>query len=367
MASHAILRPGLRRRAATGPARTDADPGACLGSRMISALFKRIQLFEALAVANFVALMLLIPESLPIVGSPLRLIGALAASLSVEVLVCIAVRSVIALARRDRAWFRRIVRRDWILDTVRIVGFGALAFFDYGWMKLVVPVYHPVLFDEQLWQVDRLLFLGLSPAEFMVNLFSGPAVLAAVDWSYSNIFLVSLFVGFGYFASEPSRRIRMAFANGNTVLWLTSAWLYLAIPSLGPAFRFPDIWFAHSEALRVTQGLQTVLMRNYQNVIAAASGRPAGRIVIMYGVAAFPSMHVAFQAYMFLWMRRLWTSGEVLFGVFALVIFLGSMITGWHYLIDGIVGLVMAVAVYRLVWRRARMGRFLALRNAISR
>ena len=40
---------------------------------------------------------------------------------------------------------------------------------------------------------------------------------------------------------------------------------------------------------------------------------------VVYGIAAFPSMHVAFQTFVFLWMRRLWIYGQLVFGVFLLM------------------------------------------------
>ncbi len=45
-----------------------------------------------------------------------------------QALIGIGIRSVVALARRDHAYFRRISRLAWITDTVRIVFFTALAF-----------------------------------------------------------------------------------------------------------------------------------------------------------------------------------------------------------------------------------------------
>jgi len=122
----------------------------------------------------------------------------------------------------------------------------------------------------------------------------------------------------------------------------------MLLPSLGPALRFPDVWFAHAETLRITQGLQAVLMRNYQNVLRAWNGETITEpIRIVFGIGAFPSLHVAFQAYVFFWARRVWRGGQVVFGIFAFVIFLGSMITGWHYLIDSLAGLLMAYLAYR--------------------
>ncbi|HEX2122140.1 MAG TPA: phosphatase PAP2 family protein, partial [Thermoanaerobaculia bacterium] len=278
----------------------------------------------------------------------------IASGLLTQALAGVAVRSVVALVRRDRAYVRVIRSRDWLGDTLRLIVGGTLMVWTYGWIKLVVPVLHPRLFDQVLWDLDRILFFGLSPNILFLEGFDD-AFLRAVDWTYANIFYVSTLVAFAYFLSEPSRRVRVAFANGNAALWLIGAWLYMLVPSLGPAYRFPDVWFAHDDALRRTQALQAMLMKNYQNVRRLAAGQPPTDVVrIVFGIAAFPSLHVAFQTYVFLWMRRLWTSGEVIFAIFVMIIFLGSMVTGWHYMIDGIAGMALAWGCYAASRRAAR-------------
>jgi hypothetical protein len=325
---------------------------------------RRPYFFELFVAVNLAVVILLGYRSLPLLGSPVRIIGGLLLSMTVQALLGIAVRSVVALVRRERAYFRILRSAAWLGDTLRLIVGAALVIFTYGWIKLVVPVYRPTLFDQALWDLDQTLFFGLSPTVFFLDLFAAPGLLRLVDWSYANIFFASTLLAGAYFFSEPSRRIRIAFANGYAVLWITGAWLYLLVPSIGPAYRFPEIWMVHGQSLRVTQTFQALLMRNYQNVLRAAAGEPAGAIRIVFGIGAFPSLHVAFQTYVFLWMRRLWTAGEVLFAVFVLVIFLGSMITGWHYLVDSLAGLILGWACYALFARRSRLMRWLELRRA---
>jgi hypothetical protein len=271
------------------------------------------------------------------------------------------IRALVALARKRRGYLRRLKRPGWWLETARLVLAVALTFFAYGWIKLSMPLVHPRLFDQELWDLDQLLLLGAAPTVFVLDVFGNDAFLKTIDWSYAHIFMASTAVAAAYFLSNPSRRIRVAFVNGNATLWLVGAWLYMLVPSLGPAYRFPDIWLAHGDSLGRTQYLQALLMRNYQNVLRAIRGEPYAPLNFMFGIAAFPSLHVAFQTYVFLWMRRLWTSGEVLFGIFAAAIFLGSMITGWHYLIDGLAGFALALLCWWIFWRHARMARFLRL------
>ena len=315
---------------------------------------RRPYFFELFTLANLGLVAIVAWRTLPIAGSPPLWILILALGMLPQALGGVALRSLFAMLRRDRSYFQVIRTREWIIDTLRLIASTAVMVYAYGWLKLVVPVLHSRLFDQQLWDFDRIAFFGMSPNVFFLDVFRANAFLRTIDWSYANIFYVSTMVAFGYFLSDPSRRVRLAFANGNVVLWLTGAWLYLLVPSLGPAYRFSDLWFVHEAALQRTQMLQAVLMRNYQNVVRAAAGQPHGEIRLIFGIAAFPSMHVAFQMYVFLWMRRLWKSGQLLFGVFLFAIFLGSIITGWHYLIDGIAGIALALACYWAAMKTAR-------------
>jgi len=324
----------------------------------------RLHFFEIFAVVNLGAIALFARDTLGV--SPLVMIFVFTAALLPYALAGVFVRAAVAAIRRDHAYFYVIRSGAWIFELFRLIFFTSVMIVTYGWIKLVVPVMHPRLFDQELWDLDRVLFFGLSPNVLFLDLFSARPLLRAIDWSYASIFYVSVSVAFAYFFSHPSRRVRVAFANGNTALWLTGAWLYMLVPSLGPAYRFPDLWFPHEEALRRTQMLQAVLMRNYQNVLRVASGRPPTDAVrIVFGIAAFPSLHVAFQMYVFLWLRRLWTWGEVLFGFFVLVILAGSLVTGWHYVIDGIAGIALAWACYAVTWRASRMSRWLAIKAAL--
>jgi len=315
---------------------------------------------EVFAVANLIAIAFLTCD-LPFVRPAPDMIAALFVTILMQAALGVGIRLAIDFARGRRGYWRRIRRRRWIFETLRLMFAIALTFFAYGWIKISIPAVHPVLLDQALWDLDQFLLLGVAPTIFVLNIFGHESFLRIIDWSYANIFLASLFIASAYFLSEPSRRIRNAYVSGNAVLWIGGAWLYMLVPSLGPAYRFHDVWMPLHDVLERTQQLQAVLMRNYQNILRAARGQAHGPIQIMFGIAAFPSLHVGFQTYVFLWMRRLWTSGEVLFGLFMAVIFLGSMVTGWHYLIDGLAGFVLAFACWWVFWRRARMPRMLRL------
>src|SRR5260370_12345670 len=101
-----------------------------------------------------------------------------------------------------------------------------------GWIKLTVPLFPPRLFDQELWDLDRHLFFGLSPNIFFLDLFSNRPVLRAIDWSYASIFLCSMVIAFTFFLSAPGRRLRIPFMTCNCVICIPLPLLYLALPSL---------------------------------------------------------------------------------------------------------------------------------------
>lgn len=322
---------------------------------------RRPYLFEALAVVNLAAIAAIAH------GRNVSVLGSLAGSLLQFVPLLLgyaaaglAVRAAVAAWRGELPVLLRAVRRPgWISDTLRLAFSGALTMHAYFWIKLLVPILHPRLFDQELWDLDQTLFGGFSPNLLFVNVFSAPAVMHTIDWTYARVFFASMTIAFTFFLSAPGRRLRLAFTTGNTILWLAGAWLYLLIPSLGPAYRFPDVWLPLNEMLPITQHFQAMLMRNYQNVFRVVQGVPAS-VQLAFGIAAFPSLHVGFQTFAFLWMRRVWKWGQIVFGVFMLLIAIGSVVTGWHYLVDAIGGALLAAASYWLssrLWRVPRWRR----------
>jgi len=144
--------------------------------------------------------------------------------------------------------------------------------------------------------------------------------------------------------------VRIAFMNSNTLLWLVGAWLYVAVPALGPAYRFPEVWLPLAPYLTQTHEVQRLLIANYYAVQQSlrAESEP---INIFYGVAAFPSLHVGFQVLSFLWMRKLTPRWSVVFGLLAMLTFIGSVVTGWHYVVDGFAGGLLAWAAYAAAQR----------------
>ena len=311
---------------------------------------KRPYFFELFIAANFILIQALLwrMTRLPLI-SLLPIFGLLLPAFVIQAIAGIAIR----FAIQRRAYWQTIRSRAWMTDTARLAIFSVLSAHTYGWIKLAVPLLHAGLFDRQLWNIDTMMFGGYSPNVFFVTLFGG--ALRFFDFTYANVFEASIWIAGIYFLSDPDRRVRINFMNSNAILWIAGAWLYVAVPSLGPAYRFPQVWLPLAAMLPETQQLQRILMHNYQNIFRA--GAP---INVLYGIGAFPSLHVAFEFLVWLWLRKLWKPGAILFAVFTIIIFIGSIVTGWHYLIDSLAGLTLAFVAYAAVAIRKRPETFSA-------
>ena len=122
---------------------------------------RRLHFFEIFTIVNLVAIALVVRNTLAV--SPLVMIIAFTAGLLPYALFGVLVRTVIAAIRRDHAYFHILRSGAWALETLRLVVATGVMIFTYGWIKLAVPLIHPRLFDQELWDLDQLLFFGLSP------------------------------------------------------------------------------------------------------------------------------------------------------------------------------------------------------------
>jgi hypothetical protein len=308
--------------------------------------------FEIFTVVNILLLFVVYPAVIrpTVVTFPILFIP-FTVGFFVQVLIGMLVRMAFAYFRGTLPELLASYRSaGWIGDTARITIFTALWWHAYTWIKLSVPVLHPRLFDLELWNIGRAIGFGYSPTIFLVTLFSSPAVMRFFDVGYVTVLFPALSIVPAVVMSMAERRVRVAFMNSNTLLWLIGAWLYVAVPALGPAYRFPEVWLPLAPYLTETQTIQRLLMSNYKAVLLSLHGSPRP-INIFFGVAAFPSLHVGFQVLAFLWMRSLMPRWSIIFGVIALFTFIASIVTGWHYVVDGIAGALLAWAAYAAAQR----------------
>lgn len=216
-------------------------------------------------------------------------------------------------------------------------------------LKSFIYLVNSRTWDAELWNLDRTAHLGISPSLFLTGLFASPNFLNWVDLAYSSFyfFLVAGTIPVLLLLPSPSRR--MAFLAAYMFIWIVGSILYLALPSWGPVFVVPNVFSDTLQHMPATVRVQEELFRELSSLVRTPL---APRFVYFGCVGAFPSLHVAVVTIFTVASRsvsRRWFQVNV--GITALIL-LGSVLTGYHYLLDGWAGIALG-------WGVCALGRWL--------
>lgn len=228
-----------------------------------------------------------------------------------------------------------------IVRTIFVVNLALVL--HYNLHPRVVQI-NPALFDEAFRRIDVALFFGVDPVWYLTHTkpFTSDAFCRFIDQTYVLWYPVKL-ITIGWFLFQPDLRELRRFASAFILMWALHIVMVVCWPSLGPVFVTPE-WF---EPLNLPQAqqLQQHLLEGYQRL----QQDPGAPLRHFDGISGFPSMHVGLVGLfaLFLWRHNRVVAG--LMWAYTLLIEVGSGLTGWHYLCDGIAGVAMAVAAFALV------------------
>jgi hypothetical protein len=248
-----------------------------------------------------------------------------------------------------RVYLAEALRPGWWLLWLRLYVAYALVNYVYFWVKVSVPLLHGRLFDALLWKIDRALHFGFSPNVLMVELFAGTPLLGLLDRWYA-IYIVTVMWTIAFYACERRADLRRSFLLSCIVLWIAGPTLYLGVPALGPVYTDPGVFQEVLVDMPRAVGGQQVLWENYEKVVAGRTG-PLRAFNPTRGIAALPSLHVGAHFLFFLWARRFHRPLSALWALGTLFTFFGSVVSGWHYAVDGYVGILIGGLAYAVARR----------------
>ncbi|HUM03419.1 MAG TPA: phosphatase PAP2 family protein [Thermoanaerobaculia bacterium] len=320
----------------------------------------RLRAYEILAALHVIAVFLLIRWVAFFdvsVGGTLRDQLPFALSIAGLTAAGFLLRTLLVLCRDGRTRAGHLLgagtRPTALLDVARFVLFTVLAAHGYTWLKIFLPLINPALHDAALARMDAGLHFGLDVNRFVIELLPFPGLWRLID-GYYMLFLATVLLGLGWFASALSLKERARFAAGFALLWITGSWLYLAVPSLGPCYAFPADYETVRTSLPIQTATQETLLRHYRSIRNLRERGEEGMVVSpVLGVAAMPSLHVAGQAFFALFARRRSRPLFVFFTAATALTFYGSLVTGWHYAVDGYAGLLLGWLCVRVADRGA--------------
>jgi len=225
----------------------------------------------------------------------------------------------------------------WLAVTGAIVAFY-VTYLAYRNLKSMVPLLRPGdLFDAQLADVDRALFLGHDPAALLHDVV-GTGLATHV---FSNVYMLFFLFIPGTLAAALvfSRRLRggLFYATALSLNWLLGAISYFLLPSLGPIYIQPADFtgLAGTDAGR----LQEVLLEQRTEFLHDPMLGTA------QSIGAFASLHVSIFVTAALAAHLLGLRRPVKVVAWILVaLTVGATIhLGWHYFVDDLGGVAIAV------------------------
>jgi hypothetical protein len=247
-------------------------------------------------------------------------------------------------ARRGR-FDRAAAARD-LAGLARALATLLLVLVAYTNLKSRIALLHPRLFDAGLADLDAALHFGGGDLIGWLLGFTHDPVWSA-RWGTVYFFAwAALALPFGVaFARAGAAAVRrLAAALG--FAYAAGSLLYLALPSLGPAFAFRPR-FAHL-AGSAGFAVQESMLRSMLRLLAD----PAATAVPFFGIAAFPSLHLATTA---LGVFAAWRWARPLVPVLIvwnLAIAWSALYFGWHYAVDFYPGVALAWGAW---WAAGRL------------
>jgi hypothetical protein len=233
-------------------------------------------------------------------------------------------------------------RERWPRWRLALTGGVVLAFyatyFAYRNLKSVVPLLRDELFDRRLAELDRSVFGGTDPAKVLHDLL-GTGVSAEVLSVVYGLFFAFVPVALALALVVPrDARPGLFFVTALSLNWVLAAGSYFLLPSLGPWFAQPENFLA-LPATEVSH-LQGALL--VQRVDFLLDPRAAGAA---QSIGAFASLHcsIFFTAAIATHLLGAPRSARVVVWTLLALTVLATLYFGWHYVLDDVAGLVIAI------------------------
>lgn len=286
------------------------------------------------------------------VGSPLALIGVICA---IFVILDVLPRAFNRARTTDAGPLEAVGQvfnvRWWgrrgLIVIICILGFYA-TYLSYRNLKSFLPATTGgALHDIGLLDLDQALFFGNQPATVLHDLLGTGFAAHFLSFVYLG-FLTFVPVSLG-FALVWSARVGAGlwYVTALCITWMLGELSYYVLPSLGPVYSRPSL-FSDLPNTGVSR-LQASLMEQRHEVIANPHGTDA-----VQSIAGFASLHVAVVLTAALIAQFVGAARLVRYGLWIFLGFtlLATIYFGWHYLVDDVAGVAIALAA---VYGGARM------------
>jgi membrane-associated phospholipid phosphatase len=219
-------------------------------------------------------------------------------------------------------------------------------------IKKNIPVAVPFSWDQPFMELDRILHFGMLPHEILAPLFNLPIITFAMNVVYNLWFLVLTAFFFWQGFRKEDTPLRQRYLLSYLLTWaIGTCVLGTVFSSAGPCFygfveQGANPYTGLMNYLAEANTIYPIWAVPTQDTLWQSHLAGFGEIE---GVSAMPSMHVATTILFILCALASGKRWLVRFTIiFAITIFLGSILLGWHYAVDGYAGALIAIACWKL-------------------
>jgi hypothetical protein len=220
----------------------------------------------------------------------------------------------------------------------------------FAGLKEQIPNIEPFSWDKTFMQWDRVLGFGQLPWERIQPLVGHPVILAALNFNYDLWFILMFGCLFWQAFAARGGLLRMQFLLAFAFAWFIGGnVLAVFFSSAGPCFYghlfHHDPYAAQMAYLRATNQNWPIWSLQVQDMLWQAHVKGGGAVS---GISAMPSMHVMSSVLMTLlaWRTNKWLG--IWFTAFTSLIVIGSVALAWHYFVDSIAAVALALAFWAM-------------------
>jgi hypothetical protein len=217
-------------------------------------------------------------------------------------------------------------------------------------LKEQIPNIEPFSWDKTFMHWDRVLGFGKLPWQWLQPLVGHPVITTVLNFNYDLWFVVMFGCLFWQAFAARGGLLRMQFLLAFAFAWFIGGNVLAVIfSSAGPCFYghlFPnDPYAAQMAYLHATDQHWPIWSLHVQDLLWQAHIKGAGAVS---GISAMPSMHVMSSTLMTLlaWRTNKWLGAW--FSAFTSLIVIGSVALAWHYFVDAIAAITLALAFWAM-------------------
>ena len=240
--------------------------------------------------------------------------------------------------------------------------------FSFPAFKSQIAIVHPFAWDLELHKLDVDLHFGRMPWEWLSSILGHPLWPVVLNYTYILWFLLTGCASFLACSSNRHYQLGIRYIIASMILWVVAGNLIaLFFSSAGPCY-YGFLGLGNDPYASLMNNLNQV-SNEYLPLLALKAqeiGWEAYRTndaVLIGGVSAFPSMHVANSALMAIAIFAYKPFLGWILTLFTLMILIGSIMLGWHYAVDGYAGVVLGLAAW---WISAPISKWYVSRDSFK-